>query len=108
MLEEASFPVVGLGFDEDGVTFEGVPLDQASQAQRVRVSVAMGIAMNPELRVLLVRDASLLDDESMGMIAQMAEDADAQLWLERVGDGDAGAIIIEDGAVRFSTEDAAE
>jgi DNA repair exonuclease SbcCD ATPase subunit len=108
MLEQASFPVEGLGFDEDGVTFDGVPLEQASQAQRVRVSVAMGLAMNPELRVLLVRDASLLDDESMAMMARMAEEADGQLWMERVGDGDAGAIIIEDGAVLAHSAEAAE
>jgi DNA repair exonuclease SbcCD ATPase subunit len=109
MLEQASFPVEGLGFDEDGVLFEGVPLEQASQAQRVRVSVAMGLAMNPQLRVLLVRDASLLDDGSMAMMATMAEEADAQLWLERVGDGDEGAIIIEDGAVlAHAAEDAAQ
>lgn len=109
MLESASFPVPGLGFDEDGVTYQGVPLEQASGAERLRVSVAMAVAMNPRLRVLLVRDGSLLDDDSMALLAHLAEEHSVQLWMERVGDRDPGAIVIEDGVVRGSEEeDAAE
>ena len=99
-LAEADFPIDGLGFCEDGVTLAGVPLEQASQAELLRVSVAMGLALNPTLRVLLIRDGSLLDDDSMRLIAEMAAKADAQVWLERVGEGDKSAIIIEDGQIR--------
>ena len=60
----------------------------------------MGLALNPTLRVLLIRDGSLLDDDSMRLIAEMAAKADAQVWLERVGEGDKSAIIIEDGQIR--------
>jgi len=95
----ASFPVKGLGFDEDGVTFAGVPFAQASSAEQLRVSVAMGLALNPELRVLLIRDGSLLDEESLRMLGKMAAEAGAQVWLERVSDGDAVGVVIEDGAV---------
>jgi hypothetical protein len=76
-----------------------VPLVQASAAQKLRVSVALGLAMNPRLKVLLVRDASLLDATSLALVAQMAADADAQVWLERVGDGDPTAVVIADGQV---------
>ena len=55
-LGEAVWPVSGLGFDENGVTFDGLPFEQASSAERLRVSVAMGFALNPTLRVLLIRD----------------------------------------------------
>lgn len=98
-LEAAEFPVSGLGFDELGPTLNGVPLAQASQAERLRVSVAIGLALNPALKVLLVRDGALLDDESMALLAQMAAEADAQVWIERVGKGDPGALVIEDGEV---------
>lgn len=99
MLASAAFPVVGLGFNEDGdVTFNGVPLDQASGAERMRVSMAMALAANPTIRVVLVRDASLLDEDSMAIVAEMAEKADAQVWLERVGSADPGAVVIVDGA----------
>ncbi len=99
-IASASWPVDGLGFDEAGtVTFRGVPLSQASQAEQIRVSMAIGLALNPSLRVVLVRDASLLDDKSLALVAEMAERADAQVWLERVSKADAGAIVIEDGHV---------
>lgn len=99
-LAAAKFPVDGLAFDESGITFNGVPFDQASSAEQLRVSVAMGLALNPDLKVLLIRDGSLLDDESLALIADMAKDADAQLWLERVGEGDEVQVVIEAGRVK--------
>ena len=111
-LSEAHFPVDGLGFDEDGVTLDGVPFEQGSQAQRLRVSVAMGLAMNPELKVLLIRNGSALDNDSLAMVAKMAEEADAQVWVEMVtrnaADEEACSVIIEDGAVRQAELEAAE
>lgn len=102
----AKWPVPGLGFDADGITMEGLPWDQASGAQRVRVSLAIGCALNPELQVLLIKDASLLDKASMAIVREMADERDMQIWLERVGDGDPGAIIIEDGSVREYDDEA--
>jgi hypothetical protein len=93
-------PVTGLGLSEDGVTLNGLPLDQASAAEQLRVSVAIGIAMNPRLRVLLLRDASLLDRDSLALLADMAKAAGAQVWLERVEDDSATAVVIEDGMVK--------
>lgn len=96
-IQAAAMPVPGLGFDSDGVTLDGLPFEQASQAQQLRVSVAMGFAMNPRLRVLLIRDASLLDTESLAMVTKMAEDAGAQVWMERVEQDGATTVLIEDG-----------
>lgn len=99
-LEAAEFPVEGLGFDDQGVTFNGLPFEQASHAERLRVSTAIGLALNPELKVLLIRDAEKLDQEGMALMSALAQEHDAQLWLERAGHEDAGAIVIEDGGVR--------
>jgi DNA repair exonuclease SbcCD ATPase subunit len=96
----APFPVPGLGFDSQGVTFNGLPFSQASSAEQLRVSVAMGLALNPKLRVMLIRDGSLLDSASLAMVAQMAEEADGQIWLERVSEGDEVSVVIEDGHVK--------
>ena len=99
MLENAKFPIKGLAIDEDGVTFEDIPFVQCSSAQRIKVSVAIGLAMNPKLRVLLIREGSLLDKKNLAVIAKMAEKADAQIWIERVSKGKECSIIIEDGSV---------
>jgi hypothetical protein len=101
----APMPVPGLGFGADGVvTLNGLPLEQASAAERLRVSVAIGLAMNPRLRVLLIRDASLLDRESMRLVADMARASGAQLWLERVEVDDQTTVLIEDGQVAGGAE----
>lgn len=36
----------------------------------------------------------------MKLIAEMAEERDYQVWIERIGTGDAPCVIIEDGKVR--------
>lgn len=98
-LAAANFPVDGLGFDEDGVTYNGIPFAQASSAEQIRVSLAMAMALNPELKVLRIKDGSLLDGDTMEAIREQIVERDFQLWIERVGDADAGAVIIEDGEV---------
>lgn len=104
-LREAKFPVDGLSFNDQGeVVFSGLPFEQASQAEQLRVSVAMGIAANPELRILLIRDGSLLDSEGMELVARMAAEHDAQLWIERVEQDQRGAVVIEDGLVALPDE----
>lgn len=99
-LESATFPIKGLSFDDTGVLFNSVPFAQASSAERLRTSVAMGIALNPDLRVLLIRDGSLLDDNNLKTVAKMAKDADCQIFLERVGKGAECSVIIENGMVK--------
>ncbi len=96
----AKFPVKGLSLTDEGVVFNGIPFEQASGAQQLRVSVAIGLAMNPKLPVLLVRDGSLLDEESLKLLGELAEEADAQVWVERVSEGDECSLIIEDGEVK--------
>lgn len=102
-LAAAAWPIPGLGLGESGVEFRGIPFRQCSSAQQLEISVAMGLTLNPKLRVLLIRDGSLLDDAHLAAIAAQARAADAQVWVERVGDKDASAVIIEDGSVRGQT-----
>lgn len=98
-LEKSDLPVKGLELREDGVYLNGLPFEQASGAVKIKTSVALGIKMNPELKVLIIRDGSLLDANSMKTIETMADENDAQIWIERVGDKDKNAILIVDGEV---------
>jgi hypothetical protein len=98
----ARFPIEGLGIDGDVVTYRGVPFAQASQAQRVLVGFAIGAALNPTLRVILIREGALLDDESLAAILAAAAARGFQVWVETVGQRDTGApesvgVILEDG-----------
>lgn len=106
-LAAASFPVPGLGFDELGPTLDGVPLEQASQAQKLRVSVAIGAALHPRLKVMLIREGSFLDSESTRLLAELADEHGLQCWIERVSEDGAGcSVVIEDGMVRAESASA--
>lgn len=103
-IASAKMPVEGLelSVDDDGklgVLFDGVPFSQASDAERLRVSCAVAMAANPELRVLRLKDASLLDKAAIATLREMASAADFQIWAEFVGDEGPG-IIMEAGEVR--------
>ena len=94
---KAAFPVAGLGFSESGVTFNGIPFSQASRSEQIRVGMAIAIAKNPEFKVVLIRDGSLLDDDAMEIVADMAEASGFQVWIERVGTEGQCTVLIEDG-----------
>jgi len=100
MLSDVELPVEGLSVDNDGVVFNGEPFSQASSAEQLRVSCAMGFAMNPKLKVLIIRDGSLLDEKNLTTIGEMAAEHDAQVWIERVGEGEECSVIMEDGTVK--------
>ncbi|MEE9471220.1 MAG: AAA family ATPase [Gemmatimonadota bacterium] len=99
-IAQAGLPVEELSFGDGDVLYNGLPWDQASLRERIVASVGMGFALNPDFKVLLVRDGSCLDDEGMALCAQLADEHEGQLWIERVGDRDEAAIVIEDGRVR--------
>lgn len=99
LLAKVQFPVPGLGFDEQGVTFNGLPFAQAGTAVKIRTSVAIARALSPAMPVMLVRDGSLLDPESMALLTQEAESQGLQIWMEVVGSREDATVVIEDGEV---------
>jgi energy-coupling factor transporter ATP-binding protein EcfA2 len=98
--ETATMPVKGLSFGDGEVLFDGIPLSQASTAQQLRISTAIGMAMAPDLKIMLVRDASLLDEEGFALLSEMAEEGGFQFWVESVTRGGTVGIILEDGEVQ--------
>lgn len=98
----AKMPVEGLEFGDGDVLWRGIPLDQASTAEQIRTSLAVGMAMNPGLRVILIRQGSLLDDASVEIVRAWAEENDFQVWMERVDTSGKVGIIMENGEARVA------
>jgi hypothetical protein len=101
-LANAKYPVDGLGMAPDGtVLFSGIPFEQASTSDRIRVSVAIGLALHPTLRILLVRDGSLIGAAKLKIIEDMVKEADAQLWIEMMQEQPNAmtTIFIHDGMI---------
>lgn len=100
-LEAVVFPIDGLGIENDVVTFNDLPLSQASTSEQLRISVAIGISLNPKLKILLVRNGNALDEDGMALLTKQAQDAGMQTWVEFVT-GKAGdvSVMIEEGRVK--------
>lgn len=99
-LAAVKMPVEGLALQGADVMLDGLPFKQASTARKITVGVAMALAMNPKLRVILVRDASLITEKNLALLKDLAREHDCQCWIEDARTTDPAAIIIEDGHVR--------
>jgi hypothetical protein len=100
VIAEAKFPVEGLAFDgAKQVLYKGLPFFQASTAEQVRVSVMIGMAGNPALRFMILREGNDLDRKSLKVIDELAEHYDFQVLIERVDlDGYEG-VFFEEGEI---------
>jgi hypothetical protein len=96
----AKMPVEGLGFGDGIITYGGLPFEQASDAEKLRVSAAIAMAGNPKLHVIRIRDGSLLDEDGMKLLAELAAEKDFQVWIERVDSTGSIGVVMEDGAVK--------
>lgn len=100
-VEGADFPVAGLSLGENDVLVNGLPFDQASDAEQLRKSMAIAMATNPDLRLIRIRDGNGIDADGMKAIAEVAAADDFQIIMERVIPSKEGvAVIIEDGTVK--------
>jgi len=99
-LSKAKMPIKGLSWDEDKVLFNGIPYEQISSAEQLKVSMSIAMAANPKLKMLIIKDGSLLDSDNLKVIAEMTKGQDFQAWVEKVSDNDKVGIVIEDGEIK--------
>jgi len=100
LLAAAKFPVEGMSYDPEAkqLLVNGIPLSQASHAERLKISVAVAVASSPRIRVAFIREGSMLDQESLALVARLADEQGFQVWCEVVDSKREGAgIWIEDG-----------
>lgn len=98
MLLNAKFPVPGLSFSVDGVLFNGLPFDSGNQCQSdiLRVGVAIAVAQNPALKIVRIKDGSLLDAEAKAKLLAMLSENGFQAFIETVADCGLTALTIEE------------
>ncbi|GAH70509.1 unnamed protein product, partial [marine sediment metagenome] len=80
VVAKSKLPIEELGFSEDGVTYKELPFEQTSDSEKLKISMAIAMALNPKIRVIRITDGSLLDKDSMRIIERMAKDKDFQVW----------------------------
>lgn len=99
-IKSVKMPLDGLDFGDDGLVYHGVPFEQVSDGARIKVSVAIAMSLQPKLKDIIIRDGAYLDEGNMAALERQAGEAGYRLWVERVGTGDAGALVFVDGTVQ--------
>jgi DNA repair exonuclease SbcCD ATPase subunit len=100
LVNNAKFPIQGLDFGGGGVLYQGLPFEQASGTAKLQVSMAIGMALNPNLRIMQIDEANSIDSEHMRLIEQMAADNDFQIWMTVTDESGQVGVYIEDGEVK--------
>jgi len=101
MLKNAKFPIVGLSVSDDGVIFNGLPLDQESHSVRIKVALSIAMAMPSELRTIILDDAESLDDSNMKVIDDWAVKNDYQIIVARRSEPANNVINIKEGIIQI-------
>jgi len=103
-IENAEWPVEGMDFAEDGLLLNGLPLGQASTSQQMIAATQIGMALNPKLRLLILRRGSELDLETMSELEKLAIERDFQIIVEVVTktdeDEERCTVVIHEGRVK--------
>lgn len=107
-LDSAEFPIEGLSVSDDEVLFDGIPLEQASGAEKIQICTAISAALQPELRIALIRNGNDFDRETLKEFYKACKKAGVQAWVERVEPTLGSAVVIEDGRVAGEVEEAAD
>lgn len=101
ILASIDIPVEGLELTMDGdVLIKGVPFDQDSESGRIETSIAIGMALNPKLKTMCVRQASLIGPAKFRRMCETAGKKGYNLWFERVGEDEHTTVVIEEGMIK--------
>lgn len=98
-IANAKFPIDGLSMSDDAVIYNGNQFSRLSTGEQIRVSTAIAMKLNPTLKIILIREGSLLDEAGKKEIFDLAKEADYQVWMECVDESGQVGFFIEDGSV---------
>jgi len=85
LLAEADIPG-GLSWEDGAVRLKNKPLEQASQVEQMDVDIAISIAQNPDVPIILVNQGSLYDRVHRGKLDKVAKKHGVYVFFERVID----------------------
>ncbi|MGO3884714.1 MAG: ATP-binding protein [Mycetocola sp.] len=99
-LSKAEFPVPGLSVSDDGVLLDGVPFKQANTAAQIKAAFDLVTSAQPELRIVQIRDGSLLDSDSLAHIEKVASERGFLVLVEVVDESGTVGFTFKDGKVQ--------
>lgn len=98
-IANAHFPVPGVALGEESVLYNSTPFHRLSTGEQILISTAIGMKLNPTLKVIFIHEGSELDDDNLAKMSAMAAAEGYTIWMTRViNDGKVG-IYLEDGSI---------
>lgn len=99
-IKNNKLPIEGLEFDGEKIIYNGIEFEECSTAERIEIALAVAVEENPNIRVLLIREGSSLDESAVKRVKKLAKENNFQIWIETVHSSDSNAIHIEEGEVK--------
>lgn len=105
LMTSAEYPLPNMTVDAGGegpvcrVLVDGIPLSQASSSGKMMVALAIATCIHPELKIILLREASLMTEKTRAVVYEYAKGKDFQVWQELATSEEVGFHIV-DGALK--------
>lgn len=96
MIAKADVPVPGLSMAEDQLMYNDLPLTAAqhNKAEIIKIGVQLTMALSPNLRIVRIEDASLLDPDTLAAVQSLMHEYDYQGFYEVVDRKGGGLKVI--------------
>lgn len=112
LIESAEFPVEGMEFDDNDIILNDLPFSQAQESMQIEASTRIGMALNPELKMLIIWDGSALGVKALERIEEIAKENDFLVLVEMVTrtkeDEYRCQVVMEGGVEKGSKEEETE
>lgn len=100
VMAQVKFPIPELGFGDGIVTYKGLPLSSASDGERLKIAVGIAMANCKDVKLIMIKDGSLLDENNLKIIEDMAIEKGFQVLVEVVSSHNVeGGFFVEDGVL---------
>ncbi len=98
-IESAKYPLKGLTVVDDQVFLDGIIFQDLSDGKKLVASTSIAMALNPDLRCIFARNASLLDEDNLKLLRALGKDKDYQMWIEVVHTDVKSAVKFVNGTI---------
>jgi len=95
LLSDSKMPIAGLSVEGQDVMFNGNPIVDLSFAEKLKVGAAIAVSQNPEAKIILADDISLLDKKSVEILKETCKGF--QLWMVQNDESGTEGIFLENG-----------
>lgn len=100
LVRNAKLPVEGLELTTEALLYKGKPLAQESTGNQIRICSMLAMAEEPECRIVLIKEGSLVNAKNRQVIYDIAAERQWSVWEERFSETPVdGALWITNGQI---------